>query len=159
MNIWECSFWHVLWESIVSKSNSYLIYMLYLIVTTTLLLMLAIGPSITQFLMCLVFWKKLYARHADIIILSNCLLFYYSKLVSTIFYQIFIFSPNDSPSQTVKSAFFFHLKSSFCFRDIQIFVIFPLPFHIFQIQKDKWKWNNLWCLQLAYINLQVKFLE
>ena len=27
--------------------------------------------------------------------------------------------------------------------DIEVFVIFPLPFHTFQIQKDKWKWNNL----------------
>ena len=27
------------------------------------------------------------------------------KLVSTIFYQILIFSPNDSPSKTVKSGF------------------------------------------------------
>ena len=31
----------------------------------------------------------------------------------------------------------FHLKSSFRSRDIQIFVFFSLPFHIFQIQKDK----------------------
>ena len=29
------------------------------------------------------------------------------KLVSAIFYQIFIFSPNDSPSKTMKSAFYF----------------------------------------------------
>ena len=34
------------------------------------------------------------------------------KLVSAIFYQIFIFSPNDSPSKTMK-CFLFHLKSSF----------------------------------------------
>ena len=37
----------------------------------------------------------------------------------------------------------------------QTFVIFPLPFHTFQIQKNKWKWNNLWCHELACINLQV----
>ena len=37
----------------------------------------------------------------------------------------------------------FHLKSSFRSRDIQIFVFFSLPFHTFQIQKGKWKWNNL----------------
>ena len=30
----------------------------------------------------------------------------YLKLVSTIFYQIFIFSPNDSPSKTMKNVFF-----------------------------------------------------
>ena len=65
------------------------------------------------------------------------------KLMSTIFYQIFIFSPNDSPSKTMKSVFLFHLKSSFRPRDIQIFVIFSLPLHNCQIQKDKWKQNNL----------------
>ena len=30
-----------------------------------------------------------------------------SKLVSTIFYQIFIFTTNDSPSETMKSVFYF----------------------------------------------------
>ena len=50
------------------------------------------------------------------------------KLVSAIFDQFFIFSPNDSPSKTEK-CFLFHLKSSFRSRDIQIFVIFYLPFH------------------------------
>ena len=29
------------------------------------------------------------------------------KLVSTIFYPAFIFSPNDSPSKTMKSVFYF----------------------------------------------------
>ena len=43
-----------------------------------------------------------------------------------IFYQIFIFSPNDSPSKTMKNVFLFHLKSSFRSRDIQIFY-FRLP--------------------------------
>ena len=37
----------------------------------------------------------------------------------------------------------FHLKSSFHAQDIQIFVIFSFLFHTSQIQKDKWKWNNL----------------
>ena len=64
------------------------------------------------------------------------------KLVSAVFHQIFIFSLNDGTSKTVKNVFFFYLKSSFRSRDIQIFVFFPLPFHFFQIQKDKWKWNN-----------------
>ena len=77
------------------------------------------------------------------------------KLVSAIFSGIFIFSRNDSPSKTVKKCFLFHLKSSFHSRDIQIFVIFPISFHTFQIQKNKWKWNNLWCHELACINLQV----
>ena len=63
------------------------------------------------------------------------------KLVSTVFYQIFIFSPNDSLSKTMKNVFSFHLKSSFRSQDIQIFVVFSFPFHTFQNQKDKW--NNL----------------
>ena len=64
------------------------------------------------------------------------------KLVSTIFYQIFIFSSSDKPSKTVKNVLF-HLKSSFRSRDIHFFLIFPLPFHTFDIQKGRWKWNNL----------------
>ena len=44
------------------------------------------------------------------------------KLVSAIFCQIFIFSSNDSPSKAM-NFFLFHLKSSFCSQDIQIFVI------------------------------------
>ena len=31
----------------------------------------------------------------------------YLKLVSAIFYQVFIFSPNDSPLKTVKNVFYF----------------------------------------------------
>ena len=54
-----------------------------------------------------------------------------------------------------EKCFLFHPKSFFCSRDIQIFVIFFLPFHTFQIQKNKWKWNNLWCHELACINLQM----
>ena len=33
--------------------------------------------------------------------------FLYLKLVSAIFYQSFIFSPNDSPSKTMKNVFYF----------------------------------------------------
>ena len=62
--------------------------------------------------------------------------------MSAVFYEIVIFSSNDRPSKTAKT-FLFYLKSSFCAQDIQIFVILPLPSHTFQIQKDKWKWNNL----------------
>ena len=35
------------------------------------------------------------------------------KLVSAIFYQILIFSPNDSPSKTVKNVFYFIEKALF----------------------------------------------
>ena len=55
------------------------------------------------------------------------------KLVSAIFILLFYYG----------KCFLFHKKSSFRSRDIQNFVIFSLPFHTFQIQKDKWKWNNL----------------
>ena len=73
------------------------------------------------------------------------------KLVSAIFYQIFIFAQNDNPLKTIK-CFLFHLKSSFGSGYTQIFVVFSLPFHIFQIQKDKWRWNDL-CHELTCINL------
>ena len=43
-----------------------------------------------------------------------------------------------------KKLFWFSRYSNFC--------NFSLPFHTFQIQKDKWKWNNLWCHELPCIN-------
>ena len=52
------------------------------------------------------------------------------KLGFAIFYQIFIFSSNDQPSKAMKNVFYF-IKKAFCSRDIQFFVIFPLPFHTF----------------------------
>ena len=67
----------------------------------------------------------------------------YLKLVSTIFYQIFIFSQNDSPLKTTNFIFLFRLKISSRSQVIQIFVGFSFPYHTFQIQKDKWEWNNL----------------
>ena len=39
-------------------------------------------------------------------------------------FTIFIFSPNDSPTKTMKNAFLFHLRSSHS-QGIQFFVIFP----------------------------------
>ena len=59
------------------------------------------------------------------------------------------------PFKNYEKCFLFHLKTSFRSRDIQIFVIFSLPFQTFQIQKGKGKWNNLWCHELACINLQM----
>ena len=35
------------------------------------------------------------------------------KLVSAIFYQIFVFPPNDSPSKTMKTVFYFIKKALF----------------------------------------------
>ena len=48
------------------------------------------------------------------------------KLVSTIFYQMIAL-------KNYEKCFLFHQKSSFCSQDIQIFVIFSLPFQTFQI--------------------------
>ena len=50
------------------------------------------------------------------------------KLVSTI--SNFYFSPNDILSKTMKNVFLFHLKSSFCSQDIQIFVFPSSPFFL-----------------------------
>ena len=48
------------------------------------------------------------------------------KLVSVIFYQIFIFHQMTA-LQKLWKIFLFHLKSSFCSRDIQIFVFLSSP--------------------------------
>ena len=45
------------------------------------------------------------------------------KLLSAIFYQIFVFSSNDRPSKTMKNVI--SSKSSFHSQDIQISVFFP----------------------------------
>ena len=60
-------------------------------------------------------------------------------LVSTIFDQIFIFSPNDSPSQIMKTFFLFHLNS---FLRCPFFCNFSLFLYTIQTQKEEWKWNN-----------------
>ena len=83
------------------------------------------------------------------------LLFKLLKLVSAIFHQICIFFTKWQPFKNYEKWFSLHLKSSFRSRDIQIFVIFTLPFHTFQIQKHKWKSNNLCCHELTCINLQM----
>ena len=44
--------------------------------------------------------------------------------------------------QKLFKVLFISSKSSFRSQDIEIFVIFSLPFQTFQILKDKWKWNN-----------------
>ena len=88
--------------------------------------------------------------------LAQNLLGPFLKLVSTIFYQFFFFF-NQMIGKNCKKCFIY-LKRSFRFRDIHIFLIFPLPLHLFQIQKNKWKWNNL-CHELACINLKEQFLK
>ena len=47
------------------------------------------------------------------------------KLVSAIFYQIFVFAPNDSPSKTMKSVFRFVKKALFVLEMFKILEFFP----------------------------------
>ena len=63
----------------------------------------------------------------------------------------FIFWPNDSPSKTMKNIFI-SSKKPFPFSRYSSFFNFFRSFHPFQVQKDKWKWNNLWCHELVCIN-------
>ena len=79
------------------------------------------------------------------------------KLVSAIFYQFF-FSSNDRPQKLWKM-FFISLRKLFLFSRYSNFCDFSLLLYTFQIQKGKWKWNNLWCHKFAFINLQIEFLE
>ena len=107
---------------------------------------------IWAFIMCGIVWvalrdmPKFFKRFEIVVFFTNL------KLKSAI-YQIFIF--HFFFFENYKKYFLFHRKSSFCSPDIQIFVICSFPFHTFQVQKDKWKWNNLWCHELACINLQM----
>ena len=55
---------------------------------------------------------------------NNCLQEPLFKACVRYFLSNVYFSPNDSPSKTIKNVFLFHLKSSFRSRDIQVFV-FP----------------------------------
>ena len=50
--------------------------------------------------------------------------------------------------QKLLKMFFISSKNLFWFSRYSNFCNFPLPFHNFQIQKDKWKWYNLWCHEL-----------
>ena len=77
------------------------------------------------------------------------------KFVSAIFYQIFIFSPKDSTLKTMKNVFCFIWKALFVLEIFKFLYFFLLPFHFFQIQKDKWKRKKLWCHELTCVNLQM----
>ena len=79
------------------------------------------------------------------------------KLVSAIFYQIFICSSSDRLSKTMKNVFYFILKALFVLEIFKFLYFFH--FYTVQIQKSKWKWNNLWCHKLACINLQISYSE
>ena len=87
---------------------------------------------------------------------QNCVwLRYYFKNLCPLFFVKFLFFYQMIALPKPWKMFFFHLKSSFRSRDIKVFVFFPLPSHTFQIQKDKSKWNNLWCHKSTCINLQM----
>ena len=45
--------------------------------------------------------------------------------MSAIFYQIFIFSPNDSPLKTMKNVFYFIEKALFVLKILIFFYFFP----------------------------------
>ena len=96
---------------------------------------------------CYTYAKRKYTKllYKVPLALNLCLLFFIKFLF---FYQMITLWKHEKH-------FLFHLKSYFRSRDIQMFVTFSLPFHTFQIQKDKWKWNNLWCNEFTCINLQM----
>ena len=79
------------------------------------------------------------------------------NLVSAIFYRIFIFHQMIA-LQKLWKVFFISSKKLFSFSRYSNFCNFSLPFHNFQLQKDRWKWNKLWCHKLFCINLQMQFL-
>ena len=74
------------------------------------------------------------------------------KLVSAIFLSNFYFFHQMIALQKLWKMFI-SSKKVFLFSRYSIFVIFSLSYQNFQIQKDKWKWDNLWCHELACINL------
>ena len=67
----------------------------------------------------------------DYIKLCNCFL----KLVSAIFYQFFIFSPNDSPSKTMESVFYFIKKALFLLKIFKYLEFFPFLSTFFRYKR------------------------
>ena len=57
------------------------------------------------------------------------------KLVSAIFYQIFIFSWNDRPSETMKNAFYFIEKALFVLEMFKFLYFFPFLSTIFRFKR------------------------
>ena len=78
-----------------------------------------------------------------------------NELVSIIefkFAHYFLFFNQLIAHQRQWKIILFQLKSPFCSQHIQNLVIF-FPFHTFQIQKDKWRWNKLCCHEMACTGL------
>ena len=78
-------------------------------------------------------------------------------LLSTIFTQIFIFLPNDSPSKTIKNNLYFIEKALFILK-YSIFKNF-FPFPHFPDLKEQMEVEWFMCHELACINLEIQFLE
>ena len=85
---------------------------------------------------------------------------WYLKLESAIFYQVFIFSSNDSPSKTMKCAFYFIWK------DIPFFVLFFFPLflpvsHFFRgwLKINRKVHDVINCLNKSLITHSVWYLE
>ena len=78
------------------------------------------GPDLVQG-----FWLKNFSSLLEMVRLQlkECL----DKACVHYFLSIFYFSSNNSLSKTMKNVFLFHLKSSFCSRDIPIFVFSSSP--------------------------------
>ena len=74
------------------------------------------------------------------------------KALCLLFFITFLFLHQKIALQKLWTMFFISSKNSFCSHDIWFFVIFSLPFQTFQIQMDKWKWNDLWCHELPCMN-------
>ena len=73
---------------------------------------------------------------------------YYLKLVPA----IFLFFHQMTVLQKLWKILFISSKKLFSFWTYSNICTFSLLFHTFQIQKDKWIWNNLWCHELACRN-------
>ena len=80
-----------------------------------------------------------------------------TKLKASVRYFLssFYFFTKWWPLKNYEKCFFISSKKLLSFLRYSDFYDFSLHFQSFQIQKNKWKWNNLWCRELACINLQI----
>ena len=99
-------------------------------------------------------WKILIITFQVQIFIKQGWSFFLLKPVSAIFINFLLFHQMIT-FQNLRKMFFISSKKLFSFLRYSNFCLFSLPFHTFQTQKDKRKWNNLWCHELAYINLQM----
>ena len=90
---------------------------------------------------------------------ANCYRFVFTIATKSLCSLFFYFFTKCYSFKNYEKCLLFYLKSSFRSWDIQIIVIFSVPFQTFQIQKDKWERNNSSCHKLGCINLEMKFLE